>query len=366
MAIAMTAPLTILAAAAEHERTTTSSYQSHSETKASSDIIGMDVKAANGETFAKVGDICIDMESGKVIAIVIAAKPDGLLGKSGPSYLLSTEDLRFDDEKKHLLTSLSEQQLLSAPRHRQLDSSAISKVRPLGSSTPAGSQRSATTHATATHQPSPRAVMMAATDLIGMSIENHAGEKVGTVDEIYIDIEGGYVIGAVVATGGFLGIGAHQNVLALNELQYNADKDTIRVNLDQEQLRLAPTYKKNDSSWNAVVLERSHRNTESLTADTKTRGKAVAATYTDAKTTPVYSQGSSTKETEMTADIRKAILSDDTMSRRANNVTIITQNNQVFLRGNVDSLTEKTAIENIAGNKAGNRNVTSELVVVAR
>ncbi len=387
-----------------------SSVQTINQLRSSSKIIGMDILSATGDKVAQVDDLFIDMESGRILAVV--ASTGGLLGTGGDRSLMSAEDVRFDAEKEHLRTDLTKEQLKSTPPFRKGDTPEFHNVRPLGESARArrqsessgavrrqsderarnpetigasqqsGARRGETevtrqSEAARTRADSSGAAnqrdadgrqmrsattSMAATDLVGMDVHNRAGDKVGAIDKLYLDLEGGQVIGVVVSTGGFLGMGAHHNVLALNELDYNAGEETVHVNLSRAQLRSAPTYKEGDSSWHAAVRERSER----IAALRVTTGTPSRTAQSDSNSPTAFSQGNSSTETKMTADIRRAIRDSDNMSTRANNVTIITQEDKVLLRGDVDSEREKMAIEALARGKAGVENVTSELVVRTR
>ena len=55
-------------------------------------------------------------------------------------------------------------------------------------------------------------------------------------------------------------------------------------------------------------------------------------------------QGTSEADRETTAKIRQAIVDDDSLSTRAHNVTIITRDGKVTLRGEVRSTEEKAAV----------------------
>ncbi|HXA68669.1 MAG TPA: BON domain-containing protein [Bryobacteraceae bacterium] len=66
---------------------------------------------------------------------------------------------------------------------------------------------------------------------------------------------------------------------------------------------------------------------------------------------------------ELTRQIRKAIVSDKSLSTLAHNVKILTRGGAVTLKGQVKSDDEKKAIEDKASGVAGNGKVTSELTV---
>jgi hyperosmotically inducible periplasmic protein len=69
---------------------------------------------------------------------------------------------------------------------------------------------------------------------------------------------------------------------------------------------------------------------------------------------------------DLTQQIRKALMSDKTLSTYGHNVKIITQDGMVTLKGPVRSAAEKTAIEAKATEIAGEHKVTSELSIKAK
>lgn len=77
-------------------------------------------------------------------------------------------------------------------------------------------------------------------------------------------------------------------------------------------------------------------------------------------------QSQSSEHVKLTADIRQAVIADDTLSMGAKNCKIITDNSgRVWLRGVVYSQAEKDLIERIAKRIAGTNIVTNELEVKA-
>lgn len=71
---------------------------------------------------------------------------------------------------------------------------------------------------------------------------------------------------------------------------------------------------------------------------------------------------STQRETDITRMIRSEITSKDNLSTRAKNVTIVTLNGRVFLRGTVNTAAEKTEIERIA-RQVSRMNVVNETVI---
>lgn len=74
-------------------------------------------------------------------------------------------------------------------------------------------------------------------------------------------------------------------------------------------------------------------------------------------------QKENTSDRELTRQIRRAVVKDNSLSTNAHNVKIITQNGAVTLKGPVKSEEEKQAIEAKATQIAGAGKVTNELQV---
>ena len=71
------------------------------------------------------------------------------------------------------------------------------------------------------------------------------------------------------------------------------------------------------------------------------------------------------KDLEIAASIRKAVVSDDSLSTNAHNIKIITSNGAVTLRGPVKSQQEKSAIEAKAKRVTGVSSVNNMLEIEA-
>jgi hyperosmotically inducible periplasmic protein len=75
-------------------------------------------------------------------------------------------------------------------------------------------------------------------------------------------------------------------------------------------------------------------------------------------------QGNSPSDIALTQRIRKQLVMDTDYSMTAKNIKIITINGQVTLRGPVNSDNEKSGIQTLAQNIAGNGNVDNQLEVI--
>ena len=74
-------------------------------------------------------------------------------------------------------------------------------------------------------------------------------------------------------------------------------------------------------------------------------------------------QSNSPEDVRVTADIRRAIVKDSSLSVTAQNIKIITVNARVTLLGPVNTAEEKTKIAQLAKSVAGNARVDNQLEV---
>lgn len=99
-------------------------------------------------------------------------------------------------------------------------------------------------------------------------------------------------------------------------------------------------------------------------ADTVDADNTARNARDDNKVAPIPSDQSEEKgDLEITANIRKAIVADKSLSVNAHNVKIVTSGGEVALRGPVKNETEKMAIEGRAKEIAGPEHVHSLLEI---
>ena len=103
-----------------------------------------------------------------------------------------------------------------------------------------------------------RRVLSAAT-LTGDRVRNPAGEDLGKIEEIMLDLPTGQVAYAVLAFGGFLGIGDKLFAVPWRALTLNERDHEFILNVDRRQLEDAPGFNRDhwpdmaDPNWGAQV-----------------------------------------------------------------------------------------------------------------
>lgn len=87
---------------------------------------------------------------------------------------------------------------------------------------------------------------MRADKLIGTTVYNSDGQKVGSVNDIVFDKDG-KIVGVVLKVGGLLGIGGKSVGIKWQEVQVAPQEGTLQVNYTADQLKVAPDFKTKDA-----------------------------------------------------------------------------------------------------------------------
>ena len=84
--------------------------------------------------------------------------------------------------------------------------------------------------------------LIAAGKVQGTYVFNTGGDRVGSIHDLMIDKQTGQVAYAIMAFGGFLGVGNSYHPLPWSLLKYNTNFGGYLINIDQSQLEDAPSY----------------------------------------------------------------------------------------------------------------------------
>jgi hypothetical protein len=93
----------------------------------------------------------------------------------------------------------------------------------------------------------------AASALEGETVINHKGDTLGEIEEIMLDVRSGRIAYAVLAVGGFLGIGEKYFAVPWRALTLDTDRDCFLLDVDKDTLADAPGFDKDH--WPAMADE---------------------------------------------------------------------------------------------------------------
>ena len=88
--------------------------------------------------------------------------------------------------------------------------------------------------------------VLAASTLTGDRVHNQAGEDLGKIEEIMIDLDRGRVAYAVLSFGGFLGLGDKLFAIPWQAITVDTVKKQLILNADKALLEKAPGFDKDN------------------------------------------------------------------------------------------------------------------------
>lgn len=101
--------------------------------------------------------------------------------------------------------------------------------------------------------------ILSSSTLTGDPVVDPAGEKLGKLDELMIDVDRGGIAYAVLSVGGLFGMGDKLFAIPWSALRVDTEEKQLVLNVSKEQLEHAPGFDKSnwpdfaDQMWGATV-----------------------------------------------------------------------------------------------------------------
>ncbi len=207
--------------------------------------------------------------------------------------------------------------------------------------------------------------------IIGMSVQNNQDEKLGKIDNMLIDLHAGRIVHVVVSTGGFLGIADELSLVPPSAFKFSSDRDSLRLDTTKDRLSRSPHF--NGQSWPDVNdpayvggVYNSYNVRPYFETNALPDNTARNVRERGNKSLTPLDQGNNESDIAVSRRIRKEILATENLSVNARNVKIITTNGHVTLKGPVASEYELKTIAEIAFNAAQSGNVDNQLEIQNR
>jgi sporulation protein YlmC with PRC-barrel domain len=338
-----------------------------------SDVIGMTLRNSQDQDIGKIDDLAVSLHRGRVYGVLVGS--GGLLGLGEKAYFVPPSAIHIDTAAKRAHLDVTKDQLKAAPEYRRergqergtYTMAEISQGCDYFKSNIAGQNARGEAHQLNNDKDKTDVQIESANKLIGKRVENERGEKLGSIENLMVDVPAGRLAHVVLSSGGFLGIGDELSVVPPTAFRMDSGRDALRLDVTKEMLTSAPHFKSSDwpNLGEPTYMERvyksygvkSYYDTNSVDAD-NTR---LNVRDRDASEVTSGDQGNSKSDIDLAASIRKQIVKRDDLSVNAHNVKVIVRDGRVTLRGPVNSDDEKRAIAEIARNAAGNNNVDDRL-----
>lgn len=208
-----------------------------------SDLIGKPVQNPDGEQLGEVQDLAIDGEHGRVAYVVLSF--GGFLGVGEKWFAIPTESLTLPKSAKHFVLAMDKDRLKSAPGFNK------DKWPAMGDS-----KWGIQTHKFYGVQPywitegegsTPAQLHIEkASEIIGRTVQNDQGEKLGKIKDLVIDPDRYRVSYAVLKFGGFLGLGDKLYAIPDGAMQMLNSEDYAVLTMNKDSLKDAPGFDKDN------------------------------------------------------------------------------------------------------------------------
>ena len=366
-----------------------------------SDLIGMKIEYENDDRqkTGRVNDLAVDLQAGRVVHVIISV--GGFLSVGDREIAVPPGRLHYRAAGKPLHFEVTAEGLKSAPTFGHsgwkdyYESDRVQEsYRHFGDEAPFSAMSERDTLGANPARRNGLGHVQKATKLIGLAVRNLQDEKIGSVDNLIIDLPAGRVVAVIVSTGGFLGLGDTLSAIPPTALRFTDDHNRLRLDTTKETLTNAPRFKAGE--WPdfaqpdyAAGIYRAYdqkpyfagNRDKSPDADNSAqsaryRGDRDKSPDADNsvqnvrdrgdRTLTAADQGGNTADVKLTQQIRKDVSAADGFSVNAKNVKIITVGGRVTLRGPVKTAEEKAQIAGISVRVAGTGNVDDQLEITAR
>jgi sporulation protein YlmC with PRC-barrel domain len=101
--------------------------------------------------------------------------------------------------------------------------------------------------------------LLSASSITGDDVYNPQEEKLGTIQDIMLDVKTGKIRYAVLSSGGLLGMGNDLYAVPWDAFALDAEHQRFILDIDEERLKAAPSFDKDawpnmaDPAWNSTV-----------------------------------------------------------------------------------------------------------------
>jgi sporulation protein YlmC with PRC-barrel domain len=209
-----------------------------------SELIGMPVLNPNGEKLGVVQDLAIDGEHGRVAYVVLSF--GGFLGMGEKWFAIPTESMTLPKSAKNFVLVMDQDRLKEAPGFDKdkwpamgdskwgMQTHEFYGVQPYWITEDEGSTP-AQLH------------IEKASEIIGRTVQNHEGEKLGKIMDLVIDPDRYRVSYTVLTFGGFLGFGNKLFAIPNGAMQMLNSENYAVLTMDKDRLKDAPGF--DEKNW---------------------------------------------------------------------------------------------------------------------
>jgi sporulation protein YlmC with PRC-barrel domain len=209
-------------------------------------LLGLDLKTQDDKDLGEIEDLVLDSADGSIDYVVIGQ--GGVLGVGEEKYLVpyesirvSVKDMSKDEHDLKATTALTEERIKKAPKFakdQRIGPDVERSIREAAGLTPEPMQPRIKT-----------SELVCIKKVKGASVLGATQEKIGDIEEVFLDAHAGVVAYNVLAVGGTLGLGEKHYVLPWEVTRVRVDGDqkvVLGSELTKDRLAKAPEYDEKD------------------------------------------------------------------------------------------------------------------------
>lgn len=205
-----------------------------------SDLIGANVKNLKNEEVGEIKDIIVRSDNGEVPFAVVDF--GGAFDFTGEDlFAIPFSALEHSHEDGECILNVDMVKELPGEKQKTEWLEVSDDKDPQRGETPLGDywvEPPSDAQAKVEH----RTKALSANAILGAMVQNSAGEEVGALDELIVDLDEGVVVNTVFAAGGVLGIAQEHYLLPWKSLSHSRENGKLVANVTKEMLESMPRY----------------------------------------------------------------------------------------------------------------------------
>lgn len=207
------------------------------------DLIGKSVENNRGEKLGEVQDLAIDPDRGGQVVYAVLSF-GGFLGMGEKWFAIPMAAMSLPDHARHFVLAVEKDRLKNAAGFekdrwpKMADTTWGTGIHEFyglkpywldGGARPSGAELR----------------IQKASEMIGRSVQNDRGEKIGDIKDLMIDVDRNRIVYGVLSFGGFMGVGDKLFAIPTGALQMPGTASYVLLSIDKEQLKNAKGFDKN-------------------------------------------------------------------------------------------------------------------------
>jgi sporulation protein YlmC with PRC-barrel domain len=207
----------------------------------------MTVKNQQGDTLGEIEELMVDVQDGRVA--YAALDVGGWFDIGGKKYVaVPWNALKPNPDTKTITLNVDKDKLRQAPSFARgswpdaVERVWLVQVHNFYGVSPYPELQAVTAE---------RVTVARASALMDMDVGNGQGQDLGKIEDLVVAFDNGHIIYAVLAYGGWLGLGENMAAVPWKALKLNPAEQTFTLNIDKEKLRDAPHFAK--TQWPQTV-----------------------------------------------------------------------------------------------------------------